>query len=88
MAYTFTQVTIEMVKLLRKDPTMKIEWKPHKNGIFLKLKEGRKYASGKACLQHMIHTYEAAYPNKVNWELFLYEIIQNSVRLPSSFNIL
>lgn len=87
MAYTFGQVAVEMIEVLKSIPEMKIQYKVRENAYQIKYKVGNRYVSAQKCFDKMIAVYENRYGKKVNWEFFPGEIHSdtNHVKMKRGF---
>lgn len=81
MSYTFAQVKLEMIEILKADHDMKLQYKPRSKTFHIKWKQNKNYASGQQCYAKMVELYEAMYPNKVDWNYFLHEICEKYVEI-------
>ena len=79
MAYTFGEITRALIELAIATPAMKVERKPRKKVIEIKMKNRGRYVTGQEVFNQLKFLYETMNKQTIEWKYLLYTVKDNCV---------
>ena len=74
MAYTFGEITYALIELAIATPAMKVERKPRKKVLEIKMKNHGRYITGQEVFNHLKFLYETTNKQTVEWKYLRYTV--------------